>query len=48
MLAENDREDLIADRVAIVYSFIARLYGQRRPKRKTARIGQELQAKGDE
>jgi predicted site-specific integrase-resolvase len=47
-VAENDKEDLIADLVAIVYSFTARLYGQRRPKRKTARIVQELQANGDE
>ncbi len=42
--AENDQEDLIADLVAIVYSFTARLYGQRRAKRKTERIVQELQA----
>jgi putative resolvase len=43
-VAENDQEDLIADLVAIVYSFTARLYGQRRAKRKTERIVQELQA----
>ena len=43
--AENDKEDLIADLVAIVYSFTARLYGQRRAKRKTEKIVQELQAK---
>ena len=43
-LAENDKEDLIADLVTIVYSFTARLYGQRRAKRKTARIVQALQA----
>jgi putative resolvase len=43
-VAENDKEDLIADLVAIVYSFTARLYGQRRAKRKTERIVQELQA----
>ena len=48
VLAENDKEDLIADLVAIVYAFTARLYGQRRAKRKTARIVQELQANGDE
>jgi putative resolvase len=47
-LAENDREDLLADLVSIVYSFAVRLYGQRRAKRKTARIVQELQADGDE
>jgi predicted site-specific integrase-resolvase len=41
-LAETDKEDLIADLVAIVYSFTARLYGQRRAKRKTERIAAEL------
>ncbi len=40
---ENNKEDLIADLVAIVSSFTARLYGQRRAKRKTERIGAELQ-----
>jgi putative resolvase len=44
-VAENDKEDLIADLVAIVYSFTARLYGQRRAKRKTERIVAELEAK---
>ncbi len=42
-VAENDQEDLIADLVAIVYLFTARLYGQRRAKRQTERILQELQ-----
>jgi len=37
-VAENDKEDLIADLVAIVSSFTARLYGPRRAKRKTERI----------
>jgi predicted site-specific integrase-resolvase len=37
---------LIADLVAIVYSFTARLYGRRRAKRKTERIVQELKADG--
>jgi putative resolvase len=41
--AENNKEDLIADLVAIVSSFTARLYGQRRAKRKTERIVAELQ-----
>jgi putative resolvase len=44
-VAENDKEDLIADLVAIVYSFTARLYGQRRARRKTERIVAELEAK---
>jgi predicted site-specific integrase-resolvase len=43
-LAENEKEDLIADLVAIVSSFPARLYGQRRAKRKTERMVQALQA----
>ena len=41
--AQNNKEDLIADLVAIVYSFTARLYGQRRAKRKMERIVAELQ-----
>lgn len=43
-VAESDNEDLLADLVAIVSRFTARLYGQRRAKRKTERIVQELQA----
>jgi putative resolvase len=46
-LAENDREDLLADLVAIVYSLAARLYGQRRAKRKTEAIVKELQKADD-
>lgn len=41
-LAENGREDLVADLVAIVYSFCARLYGPRRAKRKTETLVKEL------
>jgi predicted site-specific integrase-resolvase len=44
--AENGTEDLLADLAAIVYSFCARLYGQRRAKRKTEVIVRELEAKG--
>lgn len=47
-VAENDKEDLMADLVASVYSFTARLYGQRRAKRTTERIVQELQAEEQE
>jgi predicted site-specific integrase-resolvase len=47
-VAENDKEDLIADLVAIVHSFTAWLYGQRCAKRKTERIVQELEANGHE
>jgi putative resolvase len=39
--AENGTEDLLADRTAIIYSFCARLYGQRRAKRKTEGIVRE-------
>ena len=42
--AENNTEDLLADLTAIIYSFCARLYGQRRAKRKTEKIVQELEA----
>jgi len=42
-LAENGKEDLVQDFVSIVTSFCARLYGQRRAKRKTERIIAELQ-----
>lgn len=45
--AENETEDLLADLTAIVYSFCARLYGQRRAKRKTEAIVRELEAQGD-
>ena len=41
-LADKGREDLVADLVAIGYSFCARLYGQRRAKRKTETIVGEL------
>jgi len=40
--AENGKEDLQQDLVAIITSFCARLYGQRRCKSKTERIIQEL------
>ena len=42
--AENNTEDLLADLTSIIYSFCARLYGQRRAKRKTEKIVQELEA----
>ena len=41
-LAENDREDLLQDLSSIVYSMCARLYGQRRAKRKQVLIGKIL------
>jgi putative resolvase len=42
-LGEAGHEDLLNDLVAIVYSFCARLYGQRRAKRTTERITAALQ-----
>ena len=46
-LAEDDTEDLIQDLSSIFSSFCARLYGQRRAKRKTETIVKELQAKDE-
>ena len=37
-LADNGTEDLMQDLVAIIYSFSARMYGQRRAKRATEQI----------
>ncbi|MFL5706485.1 MAG: IS607 family transposase [Ktedonobacteraceae bacterium] len=42
--ADTSTEDVWADVTSIVYSFCARLYGQRRAKRKTEQIVQELEA----
>ncbi len=42
-LEETNREDLLTDLVSIIYSFAARLYGQRRAKRKTEAIVKQLQ-----
>ncbi|GHO48838.1 IS607 family transposase [Ktedonospora formicarum] len=42
--AEHGTEDLLSDLTSIVYSFCARLYGQRRAKRQTERLVQELEA----
>jgi putative resolvase len=44
--AEHGTEDLLTDLTASVYSFCARLYGQRRAKRKTEAIVRELEATG--
>lgn len=41
-LAENGREDLLSVLTAIIASFCARLYGQRRAKRQTEKISQAL------
>jgi putative resolvase len=42
--AENGTEDLLADLTSIMDSFCARLYGQRRAKRKTEQIVAQVQA----
>ena len=41
-LADNDKEDLIQDFTSIITSFCARIYGQRRSKRKTEQLIKEL------
>ena len=41
-VAEHDKEDVITDLASVIYSFCARLYGQRRAKRKTEIIVKEL------
>jgi predicted site-specific integrase-resolvase len=45
--AKNGTEDLLADLTATIYSLCARLYGQRRAKRKTDAIVRELETKGE-
>jgi putative resolvase len=44
--AENNKEDLLHDLASIVYSICARLYGQRRAKRKAERLVEQLRAPG--
>ncbi len=44
--AANSTEDVLADVTSIVYSCCARWYGQRRAKRKTEKIVQELKRAG--
>lgn len=46
-LADNGKDELMQDLVAIVTSFAARIYGQRRAKRKTEKIISELKNAGD-
>jgi predicted site-specific integrase-resolvase len=46
-LAEKGRDELMQDLISIITSFSARLYGQRRGKRKTESIIKQLQG-GDE
>lgn len=46
-LANNGKDELMEDLVSIVYSFSAQMYGQRRAKRKTEKIVEELKAQDD-
>jgi len=46
--AANDREDLMQDFVKLVTSFVARLYGLRRSKRRTERLIEELSDEGNQ
>jgi len=41
--SQEEREDLIQDFVNVITSFCARIYGQRRSRRKTEQLIQELQ-----
>lgn len=45
-LADNGRDELMQDLIAIITFFSARLYGQRRAKRTTEKIVAELQGNG--
>lgn len=45
---ETERDDLMSDFVSIITSFCARLYGQRRTKRKTEKLIKELQKDNNE
>ncbi len=45
---DDKRDDLMTDLVGIITSFAARLYGQRRGKRKTEKIIATLQATDEE
>ena len=45
---QNERDDLMQDFVSIITSFTARLYGQRRTKRKTERLIKELETKAEQ
>jgi predicted site-specific integrase-resolvase len=44
---DDDKNDLIQDFISIITSFCARIYGQRRCKRKTEKMIKELNASSD-
>jgi predicted site-specific integrase-resolvase len=45
---EDDKQDLIQDFISIITSFCARIYGQRRGKRKTEKIIEDLKSEKNE
>ena len=47
-LVDNNKEDLMQDFVSIITSFCARIYGQRRSKRKTEKLIKELEDESKE
>ena len=47
-LVDNNKEDLIQDFVSVITSFCARIYGQRRSKRKTEKLIKELEDESKE
>jgi putative resolvase len=47
-MTENPIEEIIADFVSILYNCCARLYGQRRTKRKTEKLVQDLSLKTEQ
>ena len=47
-LVDSDKEDLIQDFVSVITSFCARIYGQRRSKRKTEKLIKELEDESKE
>ena len=46
--SENDKDELMQDLIAVITSFVARYYGQRRGKRKTERLIAELKKDDDD
>lgn len=46
--AADEKEDLVQDFVSVITSFCAKIYGQRRAKRKTEKLIRELEAKDEE
>lgn len=45
--ADEEKEDLIQDFVSVITSFCARIYGQRRNKRRTEKLIKELESNND-